>query len=459
MNIEQFGKTIKQKYPQYNNIDDIELGNKILKKYPQYQNMITADKPKIAPQISSIKKQGVFGNVAEGAGKGVISSATGMSSLGERALRGATKALLPKSLESKFGVEGKLEKTSAEQLVPEQLRKPEGTAQKIGFGAVKIAEFLIPSSKIAKIEKGRKLITRMGIEATTLGGQTAIQKGKIDENAKTSAIIGAMFPFVGAGFSVIKKGLKPVGQKIQDTVIRPNFKDVKDGFKTENVSKYKVGGSLGETATKTHIKLNQLSKELKEKLGISTGKVDLNKVYKETIDDLSEKKTRQFGEIKSSKIVINQLKDEIEEVAGKNGLVDLIDATNIKRGAGTKGSWAFGRTEPNAGAVEKVYTKFYTKIKTAIEEASPENIKEINKQMSDLIPISNASLRRLPVEQRSSIIRLTDSIGLYASMFDPKALALIGAKRLSKSGKFGQFLINVAERTPKTSVGKRIFGQ
>ena len=50
MNIEQFGKTIKQKYPQYNNIDDIELGNKILKKYPQYQNMITADKPKIAPQ-------------------------------------------------------------------------------------------------------------------------------------------------------------------------------------------------------------------------------------------------------------------------------------------------------------------------------------------------------------------------------------------------------------------------
>jgi hypothetical protein len=74
-------------------------------------------------------------------------------------------------------------------------------------------------------------------------------------------------------------------------------------------------------------------------------------------------------------------------------------------------------------------------------------VKELNKQMSELIPISNAALRRLPVEQRNNMIGLTDSIGLFSSIFDPKALALIGANKLARSGKFGEFLMKVAEST------------
>lgn len=89
---------------------------------------------------------------------------------------------------------------------------------------------------------------------------------------------------------------------------------------------------------------------------------------------------------------------------------------------------------------------------------------ELNKQISELIPISNASLRRLPIEQRNNVISLTDSIGLYGAMFDPKALVLIGANRLSKSGKFGNFLVNVSERIgksklPSGNVGSRVFGK
>ena len=153
----------------------------------------------------------------------------------------------------------------------------------------------------------------------------------------------------------------------------------------------------------------------------------------------------------------NQLLPEIKEQAGQRGVVGLLKATDIKRGAGTKGSWAYNRPEPDANAIEKVYTTFYNKLKIAIEKNAPQGVKEINKKMSDLIPISNAALRRLPVEQRNNIISLTDSIGLFSSMFDPRSLALIGANRLSKSGKFGQFLVNLAERTPKTGIGQRIF--
>ena len=45
MTIEQFGQSIKQKYPQYQDLSDAELGQKMLAKYPQYQDMI--DPPKI----------------------------------------------------------------------------------------------------------------------------------------------------------------------------------------------------------------------------------------------------------------------------------------------------------------------------------------------------------------------------------------------------------------------------
>ena len=286
-----------------------------------------------------------------------------------------------------------------------------------------------------------------------------MQKGEVGKDAKVGAIVGALMPAVGKTYSWVKGGLKPVGEKIQQTVIRPTIKDVKDGFKIENVSKYDVGGTLEETVTKVHTKINSLVKELQSKLKASDGQVSLNKVYKELKDEFLSQKSKNFGDSEAIKRVISSLKQEIKEVSGKKSLVDLVEATNIKRGAGTKGSWVFGRLEADATATEKVYTKFYQKIKKAIEDVSPDDIKGINKQISELIPISNASLRRLPVEQRNNILSLTDSIGLFASVFDPKALALIGANRLSKSGKFGQFLINLAEKTSKTEIGKRIFGR
>lgn len=41
MTLEEFGQTIKQKYPQYQNIPDAELGELTLQKYPQYQSQVT----------------------------------------------------------------------------------------------------------------------------------------------------------------------------------------------------------------------------------------------------------------------------------------------------------------------------------------------------------------------------------------------------------------------------------
>ena len=50
MDIAQFGQTIKQKYPQYQDMDDADLGQRMLSKYPQYQDMVTTPTQPVQPQ-------------------------------------------------------------------------------------------------------------------------------------------------------------------------------------------------------------------------------------------------------------------------------------------------------------------------------------------------------------------------------------------------------------------------
>lgn len=43
MTLDEFGATIKQKYPQYSNIDNVRLGRLVLQKYPQYRSVLTSE--------------------------------------------------------------------------------------------------------------------------------------------------------------------------------------------------------------------------------------------------------------------------------------------------------------------------------------------------------------------------------------------------------------------------------
>ena len=58
--IEEFGQSIKKKYPQYQNIDDKELGTKFLQKYPEYQDRIFDTDPATQASIAQPKKDEGF---------------------------------------------------------------------------------------------------------------------------------------------------------------------------------------------------------------------------------------------------------------------------------------------------------------------------------------------------------------------------------------------------------------
>lgn len=240
------------------------------------------------------------------------------------------------------------------------------------------------------------------------------------------------------------QGVEKTGQKIQQSVIRPSVKDIADGFNIENVAKYDVGGSLPETIAKVHTKMNELGQQLAEKLKGSNVKVNLAETLHKTAERLATDKHASFGDNAALDRVLDQIADEVKRVGGD--AVDLVNATNIKRGAGNKGAWAYNRPEADASAIERAYTEFYAVLKEQIEKAAPAGVKEINKQLSELIPIQNAALRRLPVEQRNNVFSLTDSIGFMSALFDPKALLLVGASKAARSGKVGETLVNAGRK-------------
>lgn len=79
VSVQDFAAKIKQKYPQYQNIDDNTLTQKIIQKYPQYQSQVNFGNPQTPqPQPSQPKSTGFDWG---GAVKGAIGSMTGQNNL------------------------------------------------------------------------------------------------------------------------------------------------------------------------------------------------------------------------------------------------------------------------------------------------------------------------------------------------------------------------------------------
>jgi hypothetical protein len=147
---------------------------------------------------------GTTGEVATGAIKGVVSSATNLLPI----LSGGT-----------------LSQTRSEQLVPEELRTPEPGAERAGFFAEQAAEFVAPSRAIAgAVSRADKFIDALKVsgqitdnvagrlntlfrgvaEGTAAAGVASVQEGEIGQEAAiagvTGGVLGATAPSIGRLF-------------------------------------------------------------------------------------------------------------------------------------------------------------------------------------------------------------------------------------------------------------------
>lgn len=205
--------------------------------------------PRADVQAEAERQQGIGGLLGAnvGAAKGVVSTLTGMSSLGERGIKAVGRLLTPKRFEETLGFE-KTETTSAERLVPEKFRKAEGTAEKIGFGIEQFAEFLIPGSASLKFGAATKLAAKAkglgkfgqgaarlagigGAEAVLGTGQAGLQSGEIGKEEAVIGGISLISPAVLSGLGKVAKVVtpQPVKNLIKETIekaVRPSAKSI-----------------------------------------------------------------------------------------------------------------------------------------------------------------------------------------------------------------------------------------
>lgn len=178
-----------------------------------------------------------------GFGKEAISRLGGLSSLGERTVKGIGRFLTPKQLEERLGFKAP-EVTAGERFAEAEILQPTTPGQEAGAAIERFAEFFIPVSRVAKAEKfasdalkltkAPKSIKKLGdlaVKSTggglSFGGVAAAQQGKVDKNVKEEALIGAAFPpalaAAGAGLKPVVKGGKRVTKKFIESV--PGLED------------------------------------------------------------------------------------------------------------------------------------------------------------------------------------------------------------------------------------------
>ncbi len=263
--------------------------------------------------------------------------------------------------------------------------------------------------------------------------------------------------FIPTGVGAVKAA-KPVGglleragEKILSTVIRPTQADVRAGFKVQNVAKHDVGGSLQEMLEKTTEKIKSNVDQVKQRLQAAPYNANVDDVITQTEESLKKGGLAKFGNVGSLERGLNDLKEEIgrlkeQGLIKSDGTLSVADLQEIKQAAGLQGAWNYGRPDREAKALETVYNQFYLNAKKEIENKSPRGIQELNKILSELIPIQHAIIRRLPVAERNNPISLTDVITLTHSFSDPRTLSLYLLNKLSKSGKVGEAFIKGGQK-------------
>jgi len=191
-----------------------------------------------------------------GGAKGALSTVVGGTGLVEKGFNSLLKTVLPKSIEEKtflkdaptLGIIKKPPTTArptaskatqsaierAKGLEEGQLTTPVNTAQKLGFGAEQLGEFLVPGSASFKVGKAANAAVKggnvlktvaglgagMGTEGVLATGQAAMQSGNLGaEEAKLGATSAAFFPIVPA-LGAVAKGAKSVVSPSLDDALK-----------------------------------------------------------------------------------------------------------------------------------------------------------------------------------------------------------------------------------------------
>jgi hypothetical protein len=357
-----------------------------------------------------------------------------------------------KELEQRQQIRGKEAEVAAQ---PEKPLSPTAErAAKVGAFGTKLGAGLALST----------LVPAGGVLPTFAKGATAnIPFAASQENLKDALVdmgVNTLVDVVTLGTgklakSAIGKSLKGLGEKIEIATIKPTapaLKNVKapkgkelQVFK-DNIFKHGLEGDLEKSLTKIESKFNNLTTQLDQKIKASDEQVDLVDMLTNVIGDMKKTPAKSFGSNIDSEKLFEKILSEIELISPE-GVTNLTNAQHIKRAMGAMGAWQNGLRDAEATARENVYNRLYTEMRKEIELKAPEGVKEINQQLSELIPIEQAIIHRIPVKQRQDLISITDVISTAGALATgPKGWGLAILNKLSKTPVIGAGSFRTGEK-------------
>lgn len=367
-----------------------------------------------------------YRNFSIGALKGVGSTALGAAQLGSKALESGYNATIGK-LTGKEAFSGSGAAEQAKEAIA-----PEGTAQKVGFGAEQIAEFLTPlgaeeaAAKVASklpegagmLAKAAKAGTNLASEVADVGLKTALQTGGDTEKTGEAAIATAALGGVGKGLGLAKEAVgEGFGGKLINSLIKPNKQQFSFG-KNPGAAVAKEGivaKSLEDLGTKISEKKVEAGQALDKIISAEkyqTPQIDLQEAFSPLEKAIAEAKknprTNSALISRLENVKADLLQHSVDEagnaIQGRNlANLSLKDAINIKRDVGELTRFTGNPSDDKLAnsALQNVYSS----IRKQTEKVAPE-LKTANERWGNLLSAEKAVEARKAVTERQNLMSL-----------------------------------------------------
>jgi hypothetical protein len=248
-----------------------------------------------------------------------------------------------------------------------------------------------------------------------------VAEGK-DVNAKQGAaelaLGGGMSGAMGTGAQILSKTAKTTALKTISAFLRPGQKGAKEGFDPENIFKHNLqAGSIDGMFEKTLRKTNELkaAREAIKAQASNNVTLDATNAFSDAITDLKPTSTKNIYDQDAIEKTLDDIKDLWSKKYPNAAYMPLDVAMDLKAATGVKAAELGGfdkSGDKTSAAQAKVYEavtrKLNVYINDTIEKNGLGNLKEINKQYEEVLPVLYAIVRRKPILKSNLPISLQD---------------------------------------------------
>ncbi len=419
--LQKFGTKVKSKYPLYKELSPSEVSRRILDKYPSYVEIIK--KEEAEPEIVDKFLEGH--KVIKG-----ISNFLGTTGVGKGLAQGIFYLFTPEGKELAKDVKsGKLDKKYLNDVMGEIATPKEivGSAIQTGVTAA--------TAGIGKMGTGIKGLAKAAGVGTALSGTSAIGKGLEENKTVSKAITGAIpSAIIGgvlfSGSYLVGRGLEKMTKSAPNRLYKAAIKQSPQDLKKEILNKSPelskqllekgIKGNDNKILSQSVVALNNMEKQISGELkNVGTKTVDTKKIAS-SLDDLIAKYKNVFGDDGAK--AITEIKDNV--ISKKT--LNISDALKLKRDI-------YSLLSDNAFNIDATLSQkagasriVGNALMSEISKQSPV-IGKITKDQQMWLRTLNAIAGKLPAEQRSNIISLSDAVLAGWAIGGGRVGGLVGA--------------------------------